>query len=330
MPTPEPLVSTTLQVVAGTVVVGGAGVATVLPQTPGPSATGITPAPTPTLPAGEELAIVQLKYRLIDRYGPVGARPGIFYCDPDFYPVARADEQSLAARWFAGVDRNSEEFRAIAQRLNLQGLSEFTPPQQLQLYRAHKQLGAISLTPSGHVYSFALRIAPNAGDRNGLALQGTITPQGQITVLTQQPTLLTCPICLARDTRIDTPGGYVAVQDIRPGELVWTVSSSGERVAAPVVATIHMPVSAGFQIVHLRLSDGRELFASPGHPTADGRIMGDLVRGDTIDGARVVSAERVAYGAAETYDILPSGGTGSYWADGILVGSTLAPAFAAR
>jgi hypothetical protein len=38
----------------------------------------------------------------------------------------------------------------------------------------------------------------------------------------------------------------------------------------------------------------------------------------------VDGTERVAYAEPETYDVLPAGATGCYWANGILVGSTLA------
>ncbi len=42
-----------------------------------------------------------------------------------------------------------------------------------------------------------------------------------------------------------------------------------------------------------------------------------------VGDARVVSAKRVAYEETHTYDILPDGGTALYWADEILIGSTL-------
>jgi hypothetical protein len=67
------------------------------------------------------------------------------------------------------------------------------------------------------------------------------------------------------------------------------------------------------------------LFVSPGHPTADAREAGDLNPGDVLDGAVLVSAERVQYEAGHTYDLLPSGETGFYFANGIPLGSTLAP-----
>jgi hypothetical protein len=42
-----------------------------------------------------------------------------------------------------------------------------------------------------------------------------------------------------------------------------------------------------------------------------------------MDGGRVVSAERVAYTGGATFDVLPAGTTGAYWANGVLLGSTL-------
>jgi hypothetical protein len=65
------------------------------------------------------------------------------------------------------------------------------------------------------------------------------------------------------------------------------------------------------------------VLVSPGHPTADGRRVGDLVAGDALDGAHVLSAERMPYLGGATYDILPAGATGTYWANGVLLGSTL-------
>jgi hypothetical protein len=45
--------------------------------------------------------------------------------------------------------------------------------------------------------------------------------------------------------------------------------------------------------------------------------------GATIDGAIVV-ARRVSTYRGATWDLLPAGDTGHYWADGVLLGSTLA------
>src|SRR5260370_11831866 len=132
-----------------------------------------------------------------------------------------------------------------------------------------------------------------------------------------------CRICLAAATLIATPNGDVAVTNIRPGVLVWTADSDGRRVAARVVEVGSMEVPAGHMMVHLRLADGRELLASPGHRTADGRPLGSLAAGNEVDGSQITLWELVSYAGARTYDLLPAGPTGEYWADGILLSSTL-------
>ena len=55
----------------------------------------------------------------------------------------------------------------------------------------------------------------------------------------------------------------------------------------------------------------------------DGRTVGDIVAGDGYDGAIAISVERVAYTGGATFDVLPAGATGMYWANGVLLASTL-------
>ena len=132
-----------------------------------------------------------------------------------------------------------------------------------------------------------------------------------------------CPICLAGSTRIDTPTGSVLVKDLQIGMLVWTTDKTGQRVSGIITKTSKVPVPLTHQMVHLVLNDGRELCVSPGHPTIDKRTISDLLPGDLYAGALVINTERILYDERETYDILPSGETGFYWANGILIGSTL-------
>ena len=132
-----------------------------------------------------------------------------------------------------------------------------------------------------------------------------------------------CPICLSANTLVDTPFGKVAVQNLQKDDAVWTVDKSGGRVPGSIVKTGNTPTSLTQQMVHLIFDDGRELSVSPGHPVIDGRTVGNLAPGDVYDGASVVSVQRIPYGGKATYDILPSGDTGFYWANDILVGSTL-------
>ena len=76
-------------------------------------------------------------------------------------------------------------------------------------------------------------------------------------------------------------------------------------------------------MVHLILSDGRELWVSPSHPTADGRTVGELEGNGTYDRSLVKGTELIPYQEYKTYDLLPAGNTGFYWANGILLASTL-------
>jgi hypothetical protein len=106
--------------------------------------------------------------------------------------------------------------------------------------------------------------------------------------------------------------------------VVWTEAPDGRRVPARVIEVGSTPVPAGHLMVRLTLADGRALLASPGHRAADGRPLGTLAPGDELDGSTIVSWQLVPYAADRTYDLLPAGPTGTYWANGILLSSTLA------
>jgi len=114
----------------------------------------------------------------------------------------------------------------------------------------------------------------------------------------------------------------VAVEELKVGDIVWTIDA-GARVAVPLAEVGSTPVPSTHRVVELRLSDGRAVDVSPGHPTADGRSVGDVRAGDAYDGAVVLSAELIPYAGRATFDVLPAGATGMYWANGVLLGSTL-------
>ncbi|HTP03041.1 MAG TPA: Hint domain-containing protein [Anaerolineales bacterium] len=279
---------------------------------PAPSAE--PPTPLPTL-ASASLTPTELKYRILDQF------PNFFYCDPDYYPVARSDEGEVAKERFPELQNDQEEFQAILALNHLSGMTTFTDGQKLLIYREHKKLAALHFQLIADQYQFQL----TTGGDQAYNIQGTIDGSGHINVQEKTAAFATCPICLAAHTRIDTPRGAVMVEEIKPGDVVWTVDASGMRVAAPVTQVARVPVSLGHILVHVVLDDGRELWASPGHPTADGRRLVQLQPGDRLDGSWVISAEQVAYDGMATYDVLPAGPTGYYWADGILMGSTLKP-----
>lgn len=132
-----------------------------------------------------------------------------------------------------------------------------------------------------------------------------------------------CPICLSENTVIDTPNGPVNIQNLKTGMAVLTQDSSGHTQTGIILKTGRTLAPPGHVMVHVVLSDARELYASQNHPTADGRYFGELYPGDELDGSKIKSVEQVPYHGTFTYDILPSGQTGFYYADKILVASTL-------
>ena len=281
--------------------------------TPPPTIVSATSTPIQTLPGG--LGPTELKYRVLVQF------PDFFFCDPDYYPVARADELELARQRFPELQSNPEEFNTILAHNHISGLSTFSDDQKLLIYQEHKKLDAIQIELSDTSYRFQLQVSKTKG--GGELVSGLIDGQGSITILERKPSFATCPICLAAGTLIDTPTGPIPVQNIRVGMLVWTMDREGMRRAKPVIQVGKTVVSPTHQVVHLVLNDGREVWVSPGHPTVDGRSVGQLLVGDVLDGGLIHSVERVRYGGYATYDLLPAGETGYYWANGILLASTL-------
>jgi hypothetical protein len=278
---------------------------------PAPTA---TPSPVPTTPLG----MADLKYALLARFGPIS------WCDPDFYPVAHQDEQQSADEHFAQIRADTQTYDAITAHLGLDPNVELSPAERLAVYRDWKLLNAVVLTPVGEAFGFDLITITDQTTGRGQHTTGTIDALGTIAIEQQEPDgLRPCPICLARGTRIDTPNGSVPVETLSVGDLVWTSDLSGNRIVAPLIETGSTSVARSHEVVHLVLDDGREVWVSPGHSLADGRPVGALVPGDVVGGARVTSAELVPYAGGATFDVLPAGPTGDYWANGVLLSSTL-------
>ena len=267
----------------------------------------------------------ELKYRIFEMFGR-----HVRYCDSDYNPVGGpAVERENMLKWYAVVDRNTDEFKTILRYNNLSSADNLTPDQILAIYRDYKRLRTLSFLfeKAGEKYKFRLTTSKE-GDPGpsgpGNRVEGFIEENGLVAVTSSTPTSFTCPaICLSGSTLIGTPDGDVPVKNLQVGMSIWTADEKGIRRAAKIVKTSRVAVGIDHQMVHLKLEDGRELLASPGHPIAGGRMLGSLAAGDTIDGVRVLAANLVPYSEGYTYDVLPSGGTGHYWANGILLGSTL-------
>ena len=274
-----------------------------------------TPAPSPSAAPGRPLTTTELRYRLIDQFGTPA------FCDPDSYPIGR-DEVAAMQERFPEIEREADVLAAIRSRLGIPAGGSLDQAQRLAIYREWKLLNAIVLDGPDRAFSLLVGLDPNT--ETGTRVSGTISADGAITVTGQrQGETLACPICLTAGTPIATPTGDVRVEDIHVGMTVWSLDAAGRRIEAVVLRIGRTPVPETHRVVRVELADGRSLVASPGHPLADGRPLGSLVAGDTVDGSTVVRAELEPYAGRFTYDLLTSGAAGSYVAGGIVLRSTL-------
>lgn len=252
----------------------------------------------------------EIKYRLIHYYG------GVFFCDVDMYPVHDSTaEQRRALETFAKIAAGAAHYGAILRHLGAAEDPNPSPELKLRIYREHKKLDAVKLdaAPGGYAYELRVREAVVTG----------VVERGMINETGRKQQFNTCPVCLAETTRIDTPSGAVPVTELRVGSIVWTRDTAGVRVAAPVLRLGSSRAPAGHSLVRLALRDGRRLSASANHPLADGRRLGELSAGQAVDGTALEAVELVPYDGAATYDLLPAGDTGVYWADGVPLATTL-------
>jgi hypothetical protein len=287
----------------------------------GSGSPGVSQPGNSSSPGSALLTSGQLRVALVEQLGPR------WYCDPDQYPVARADPQQRAIERFDEMRADTDNFQAAAVSLGLDPNAEMTPEQKLAVYQLWKVLISIPLDPvDSERYHFDYLAVPIGDATHGTQTTGTIDLHGVITIDEQVPAgQPPCPICLALGTLIDAPAGAVAVERLRIGDPIWTMDSAGHRVAGVVIALGSTPAPPGHQVVSLRLADGRSVTASPGHPLADGRRLGDVRAGDVVDGSLVIAASLIRYDGAETMDLVASGATGAYYAGGIPLRSTLSP-----
>lgn len=272
--------------------------------------------PSPSISTTQLSPTIELKYRLQEEFGKAT------FCEP--HPM-RSDYENELLKQFPAIAENTEEYQSILKHTNLSDTSFLSDEEKLLVVWEHNRLSAISLEKLNGKYKFELR--SKLDNRKEFIFEGFITESGSIEITKKEAYPWGCPICLAKNTFIDTPFGEVAIQDLQKGVTVWTTNVSGARVSAIILEIVRTPVSTGHQMVNLVLDDGRELFVSPGHPTGDGRTIGDLSLGEIVDGARVIITKHITYSETTTYDILPSGETGTYWANSILIGSTITSPF---
>ncbi len=247
------------------------------------------------------------------------------YCDPDIYPVAHGTPLESAKARLPTIQADDVTYQAILAHEGIPAGASLTDEQIIAINQDYKQLQVIDLRSSGGNYAFTVYVPSSTDPAGNESIAGTVTRAGTVEQSLPGPgKAQACPICLARGVLIGTPSGQVPVEDVTVGMAVWTTDRHGRRIEGVVLAAGRALAPLGHEVVRVTLADGRTVVASPGHPTADGRTVGALRAGDRLGGSRVVSAVLVPYTAAFTYDLLPSGPTGTYFADGVLLGSTLA------
>jgi hypothetical protein len=131
----------------------------------------------------EQVVLPELRYRLIDRFGPVR------FCDPECPSSCRfVLEQQHAEDAFPQIRSQDGAFRKIVEHLGFGAVREFSGEQKLSVYREYKKLlCGMNLEPRGENHKFKLASA------KGFRVEGTISPKGEITVVAEEPYVVICP-----------------------------------------------------------------------------------------------------------------------------------------
>ncbi|MCZ7647813.1 MAG: Hint domain-containing protein [Planctomycetota bacterium] len=127
--------------------------------------------------------------------------------------------------------------------------------------------------------------------------------------------------CLKEGTRVATPEGARAIQDLRTGDSVWSINAQGHREVAQVVSS-YVDGSSGF--LHITLENGQWFNATPTHPIATSTgwsEAGELKPGDELatesGSVRVAGIHRRAH-AVRVYDLTVEPNS-NFFANGVLV-----------
>ena len=90
--------------------------------------------PQATTTTAVTYSLPELEYRLFSQFD-------VFWCDPDFYPIARPESELASARaQFPTIKANETEFSAILNYLSLDRKDSYTDEEKLLIFRQHKKL----------------------------------------------------------------------------------------------------------------------------------------------------------------------------------------------
>jgi hypothetical protein len=198
------------------------GASVIVPDT---SPDGTPPTtPRPTLPP---LELVGLRYRLVDELG----RP--LFCDPDYYPIARADESVLAQERYPEIRADTPTHDAITAHLGIDPATTPTAGQMLAIYREWKMLNALVLEPANGAYRFDYIASSAAGAEEGGASRARSTARVDRRRTPRGVGHAALPDLPGSGTAIATPVGPIAVEDLRPEHGRLDRGCQGRRVSRP-------------------------------------------------------------------------------------------------
>jgi hypothetical protein len=187
-----------------------------------------------------------------------------------------------------------------------------------------KALNALVLQPA--TLPLGSRTWRRKSDKTGERVDGRVTTTGSVSVLSRTPSALRTARSASRAVRRIATTVRRLRGRISSASAMWcgTLDDRGgtwsrRRWSRSEARRSRRPRgrSASSSATDARSS------VSPGHPTADGRHVADLRAGDELDGARVASAQREPYDGGFTFDVRPAGASRAYWANGILLSSTI-------
>lgn len=127
--------------------------------------------------------------------------------------------------------------------------------------------------------------------------------------------------CNGPETPILTEDGEKPIRALRKHDRVLSLHQ-GRVQAVPILATQEVKVKH-HSVARIQLQNGFVLEISGEHPTGDGRALFELFPGEKLGNATVESLTLVPYEGESTFDILPDSDTGTYFAGGLWLGSTM-------
>lgn len=136
-----------------------------------------------------------------------------------------------------------------------------------------------------------------------------------------------CCHCLSKGSLVSTPSGDIKVENLKTGDVVWTNNSNGKRIKSKIIKAAKVSVQKNHMMLKVTTIDNTTIIVSPEHPDRNGIPLIKALRNLDLNQVNIKNVELIKYKNKFTYDILPEGETGNYWANGILLGSTLSSDF---